>query len=69
MGVFNTITDVHLAVLPAILVHHTNMSVRRKIGVASLLCLSTFAMAASAVKTYEVKTSLHTPTGPTHERG
>lgn len=54
MGSWNTVTDVYLAVLPAILIHHTTMSLKRKVGVAALLCLSFLAMASSIVKTYEV---------------
>lgn len=40
MGSFNTITDAFLTILPAILVKHTKLSTKSKIGVALLLCLS-----------------------------
>ncbi|GIZ39126.1 hypothetical protein CKM354_000251700 [Cercospora kikuchii] len=55
MGSWNTVTDFYLAVLPAILIHHSTMSLKRKVGVAALLCLSFLAMASSIVKTYEAK--------------
>lgn len=55
MGSFNTVTDFFLAVLPAILIEHTRLSRKSKIGLAFLLCLSILAMAASIVKTYEAK--------------
>ena len=54
MGTLNTLTDIWLAVLPAVLVHRTKMRLRRKIGVAVLLCLSLLASFSSAVKTVEV---------------
>ncbi|KXS99635.1 hypothetical protein AC578_9906 [Pseudocercospora eumusae] len=55
MGAFNTATDAFLSILPAILVEHTLLSRKNKIGLALLLCLSIFAMGASIVKTYEAK--------------
>ncbi|KAF2212238.1 hypothetical protein CERZMDRAFT_16897, partial [Cercospora zeae-maydis SCOH1-5] len=55
MGAWNTLTDIYLAVLPALLIHHTTLSLKKKFGVAALLCLSVFAMASSIVKTYEAK--------------
>lgn len=54
MGILNTLTDVWLAILPAVLVHRTKMRLRRKIGVAGLLCLGLWASVASGVKTVEV---------------
>lgn len=54
MGTLNTLTDIWLAVLPAVLVHRTKMRLRRKVGVAALLCLSLLASFSSAVKTVEV---------------
>jgi len=40
MGSFNTLTDAFLTALPAILIEHTRLSLRAKIGLALLLCLS-----------------------------
>ena len=39
-GSFNTLTDLFLTVLPALVVWHTKMSMRAKLALASLLCLS-----------------------------
>lgn len=54
-GTFNTLTDAYLTALPAILIEHSGLSLRKKIGLAFLLCLSVLALIASAVKTYEAK--------------
>ena len=54
-GSFNTLTDAFLTALPAILIEHTSLSLKKKIGLAFLLCLSILALAASIVKTYEAK--------------
>ncbi|TKA72549.1 hypothetical protein B0A55_07756 [Friedmanniomyces simplex] len=54
-GSFNTLTDVFLTALPAILIGHTKLSKKTKIGLACLLCLSVLAMIASIVKTYEAR--------------
>ncbi|KAH9827507.1 hypothetical protein Tdes44962_MAKER09686 [Teratosphaeria destructans] len=54
-GAFNTVTDFYLTLLPAILIEHTRLSLRNKIGLACLLCLSVLAMIASIVKTYEAR--------------
>lgn len=61
MGILNTLTDVWLAILPAVLVHRTKMRLRRKIGVAGLLCLGLWASVASGVKTVEVSLFLSSP--------
>lgn len=61
MGILNTLTDVWLAILPAVLVHRTKMRLRRKIGVAGLLCLGLWASVASGVKTVEVSCFLFLP--------
>lgn len=61
MGILNTLTDVWLAILPAVLVHRTKMRLRRKIGVAGLLCLGLWASVASGVKTVEVSFFLFLP--------
>ncbi|KAI6807992.1 hypothetical protein KC332_g12302 [Hortaea werneckii] len=55
LGSFNCVVDAWLAVLPAILIKHTSLSRRSKIGVGCLLCLTCLAMVAAAVKTYEAK--------------
>lgn len=39
-GSFNTVTDLFLTILPAVIIHHTKMSLRAKLGLAFLLCLS-----------------------------
>ncbi|CAJ2508491.1 Uu.00g135170.m01.CDS01 [Anthostomella pinea] len=54
-GAFNTLTDLFLTALPAILIEHTRLSVKAKLGLACLLCLSILAMIASIVKTYEAR--------------
>ncbi|KAK4549419.1 hypothetical protein LTR36_006416 [Oleoguttula mirabilis] len=54
-GSFNTLTDAFLTALPAILIEHTRLSVRAKLGLSLLLCLSVLAMIASIVKTYYAK--------------
>ncbi|KAL1302404.1 hypothetical protein AAFC00_002803 [Neodothiora populina] len=54
-GSINTITDIYLTILPGIMIIHTNIPLRQKIGLALLLCLSSVAMVASIVKTYESK--------------
>lgn len=64
MGILNTLTDVWLAILPAVLVHRTKMRLRRKIGVAGLLCLGLWASVASGVKTVEVSFFLFLPPLP-----
>ncbi|KAF2772411.1 hypothetical protein EJ03DRAFT_203606 [Teratosphaeria nubilosa] len=54
-GAFNTLTDFYLTLLPAILIEHTRLSLKNKIGLACLLCLSVLAMIASIVKTTEAR--------------
>jgi len=54
-GSFNCLTDVYLTVLPGILIEHSRLSLKRKISVALLLCLSVLALVAAIVKTYEAK--------------
>lgn len=39
-GSFNTLTDAFLTALPAVLIEHTRLSVRAKIALSFLLCLS-----------------------------
>ena len=55
VGAFNCLTDAFLTVLPAILIDHTKLSLKRKLGLACLLCLSVAALAAAVVKTYFMK--------------
>ncbi|GAB1738497.1 hypothetical protein NU219Hw_g3303t1 [Hortaea werneckii] len=55
LGSFNCLVDAWLTVLPTILIQHTSLSRRSKIGVGCLLCLTCLAMVAAAVKTYEAK--------------
>ena len=40
VGAFNTLTDAFLAALPALLIKHTRLPVKRKIELSFLLCLS-----------------------------
>lgn len=40
MGSINTATDAFLTILPAVLIEHTRLSLKAKIGLAFLLCLS-----------------------------
>lgn len=40
MGGVNTLTDLFLTILPAVLIERTRLSVKSKIGLAFLLCLS-----------------------------
>ncbi|KAI9695654.1 MAG: hypothetical protein M1820_008501 [Bogoriella megaspora] len=54
-GSFNTLTDLFLTILPALIVWHTKLSFNAKIATGCLLCLSILAMVASIVKTYEAK--------------
>jgi len=54
-GAFNTLTDAFLTIMPAVLIKHTMLSVRAKIGLYALLCLSILALVASIVKTYEAR--------------
>lgn len=54
-GSINCVTDAFLTVLPAVLIEHTKLSWKRKIGLACLMCLSAIALVASIVKTYAVK--------------
>lgn len=54
-GSINCLTDAFLTVLPALLIEHTKLSLKNKIGLASLLCLSVVALVAAIVKTYAVK--------------
>ncbi len=54
-GSFNCLTDAFLTILPAILIKHTRLSVKKKIGLAFLLCLSILALCAAIVKTFEAK--------------
>ena len=39
-GAFNTLTDAFLTIMPAILIKHTMLSARAKVGLYALLCLS-----------------------------
>ena len=55
VGAFNCLTDAFLTILPAILINHTRLSIKRKLGLALLLCLSIVALAAAITKTYEAK--------------
>lgn len=55
LGAFNCLTDAYMTILPAILIEHSRLSLKRKIGLAFLLCLSVLALAAAIVKTYEAK--------------
>lgn len=55
VGAFNCLTDAFLTVLPAILINHTRLTMKRKIGLGLLLCLSIVALAAAITKTYEAK--------------
>ncbi|OQO07149.1 hypothetical protein B0A48_07717 [Cryoendolithus antarcticus] len=54
-GSFNTATDLYLTVVPALLIAHSRLSKKAKAELALFLCLSSLAMIASAVKTYEAK--------------
>lgn len=54
-GAFNCLTDAYLTVLPGMLIEHTKLSIKKKIGLACLLCLSIIALTASIGKTYEAK--------------
>lgn len=54
-GAINCLTDAYMTVLPAILIEHTKLSIKKKIGLAFLLCLSILALTAAIVKTYEAK--------------
>ncbi|KAK0941448.1 hypothetical protein LTR29_006982 [Friedmanniomyces endolithicus] len=54
-GSFNTVTDAFLTLMPAVLIQHTSRSLKTKIGLAFLLCLSAVAMIASIVKTFYSK--------------
>lgn len=54
-GAFNCLTDAYVTALPAILIEHSRLSVKKKIGLAFLLCLSVVALAAAIGKTYEAK--------------
>jgi hypothetical protein len=54
-GSVNCVTDAFLTVLPAVLIEHTKLSLKKKFGLACLLCLSVLALVASIVKTYAVK--------------
>jgi len=40
LGSFNTVTDAFLTLIPAILIEHTRLSFKHKVGLACLLCLS-----------------------------
>ena len=40
LGAFNTLTDAFLTVLPALLIEHTRLPMKRKIELSFLLCLS-----------------------------
>ena len=55
VGAFNCLTDAFLTLLPAILIEHTQLSLKRKIGLAFLLCLSIVALAAAIIKTYSMR--------------
>ncbi|CZT16555.1 uncharacterized protein RCC_02389 [Ramularia collo-cygni] len=55
VGAGNASTDLYLAILPAILISHTKTSLKAKLGMASLLCLSALALVAASAKTYEAK--------------
>ena len=54
-GAFNCLTDAYLTILPAILIDHTKLSMKKKVGLGFLLCLSILALTAAVVKTYEAK--------------
>lgn len=54
-GAFNCVTDAYLTILPAILIDHTKLSMKKKVGLGFLLCLSVLALTAAIVKTYEAK--------------
>lgn len=54
-GAFNCLTDAYLTFLPALLIEHTKLSIKKKFGLVCLLCLSIVALAASIGKTYEAK--------------
>lgn len=54
-GAFNCLTDAYLTILPAILIEHSKLSLKKKIGMGLLLCLSVLALTAAIVKTYEAK--------------
>lgn len=54
-GAFNCLTDAYLTFLPALLIEHTKLSIKKKIGLAFLLCLSVAALTAAIGKTYEAK--------------
>lgn len=54
-GSINCLTDAFLALVPALLIQHTTQSLKKKIGLGFLLCLSVLALAAAVVKTYEAK--------------
>lgn len=54
-GAVNCVTDAYLTLLPAILIDHTKLSLKKKTGLGFLLCLSILALTAAIVKTYEAK--------------
>lgn len=54
-GAFNCLTDAYLTFLPGLLIEHTKLSIKKKIGLACLLCLSIVALSAAIGKTYEAK--------------
>ena len=39
-GAFNTLTDAYLTGLPAVLIQHSKLSLKSKLGLATMLCLS-----------------------------
>ncbi|KAK4546600.1 hypothetical protein LTR36_001817 [Oleoguttula mirabilis] len=51
---FNSLSDLYLTILPAVILRSLQLRTSVKAGIAALLCLSVFAFAASVVKTYEI---------------
>ncbi|KAK1807303.1 hypothetical protein LTR12_018351 [Friedmanniomyces endolithicus] len=51
---FNSLSDLYLTILPAIVIWNLQTQTTLKAGLSALLCLSIFAFAASVVKTYEI---------------
>lgn len=55
-GSFNTLTDAFLTALPALLIEHTRLSLRTKIGLAFLLCLSILCVSINPALTFRLLT-------------
>jgi hypothetical protein len=55
VGSFNCVTDLYLTILPGMLINHTRLTLKKKIGLGFLLCLSVLALAAAIVKTFEAR--------------